>query len=131
MGGTKYKTNQRNFSLNFFKGLNIPCIAEGDPNPEVHWSRRGATAVHRCLAFSTDKLTLILLITDNLTLINRMALPGDPSVLELQAVTREDSGEYICQVGVRSFFTVTFFRQGIGSAPRRCLFTWQSILRLV
>ena len=28
-----------------------------------------------------------------------MVLPGDPSVLQLHGVTREDSGEYICQVG--------------------------------
>jgi len=55
------------------EGLSIPCIAAGDPNPKVHWSRRGATAVHR------------------------MVLPGDPSVLQLNGVTREDSGEYICQ----------------------------------
>merc|ERR1719430_63387 len=55
------------------EGLTIPCMATGDPSPKVQWSRRGATAVHR------------------------MVLPGDPSILQLHSVTREDSGEYICQ----------------------------------
>ena len=36
------------------------------------------------------------------SLIDRMVLPGDPSVLQLNGVTREDSGEYICQVGFSS-----------------------------
>ena len=47
-GEVRFKLILKVFSVTFhLQGLSIPCIAAGDPNPKVHWSRRGATAVHR------------------------------------------------------------------------------------
>ena len=94
------------------------------------------------LQLNAQKYTWFLKILNN-----RMVLPGDPSVLQLHGVTREDSGEYICQVlssctTCKPHFNKTLiiffgghfsdsfdFRQEIVSAIRKCLSMWQSILK--
>ena len=55
------------------ESLSVSCMATGDPQPRIWWSK----------------------VVD--TTLQRLVTPADPNMLELRSLDKTDTGEYVCQ----------------------------------